>query len=150
MITKKPKLMEMSLYAALKNKEMDGCDICDNDWDWGIYLGFPEDVDSVEECKEPYDAFCLLLALNLKTKVVRPDWYTPCNVCEFIEENRKAFDKFMNEENREGYRPKDYEEPLKANEDDGYYEVYMATMENLIAGNYSDSDYEKLVKYLTK
>ena len=146
--TKVPHLPEeTTLQQALMANNMDGCDITDYDWDWGIYLGLPE-AKSIEDCKDGYDMFCLLLCLNIKTKGIKTDWYTPCGVCAFIEENRKAFDKFLNEENREGYRPCDYRKPLKADEDEGYYDVYMRSMECLIAGNYADKDYYKLVKYL--
>lgn len=147
MITKAPQPKNTSLYEALIANRMDGCDICDVDWDWGIYLGIPE-AKSVEDCEDGYDKLMLLLALNLKTTGINRDWYTPCNVCEFIEENRKAFDRFLEEENREGCRPSDYDHELSPKKDDGYYEVYMESMECLIAGNYAEEDYDKLVGYL--
>ena len=148
MITKAPEPKTTTLYEALVANKLDGCDICDNDWDWGIYLGIPE-AKSIEDCEDAYDKFTLLLALNLKTKGLRSNWYTPCDVSGFIEEHREVFENFFNEENREGYRPMDYEGPLKADEDEGYYEAFMLPMESLIAGNYCDEDYERLVSLLT-
>ena len=148
-VTKAPKLSDVSFYEAMRSAGMDGCDICDVDWDWGIYLGVPE-AGSLDECEDSYDKLMLLFCLNIRCKEVRPDWYSPCYVAAFVEENRAAFDKFLEEENREGYRPSDYDAPLKADEDEGYYEVYMQSMECLIAGNYCESDYEKLVRYLTE
>ena len=145
--TKAPELKETSLYEALLANRMDGCDICDNDWDWGIFLSLP-DGDSVESCEDGYDKFCMLLCLNLRCKGIKHNWYTPCNVAGFIEEHRAVFEEFFNEENREGYRPSDYEGPLKANEDKGYFEAFMEPMESLIAGNYCESDYDKLVAML--
>ena len=147
-LTKAPELKDSSLYGALIANKMDGCDICDEDWDWGIYLGIPSDVKSIDDCEDGYDKFCLLLCLNLKTKGIRPDWYTPCNVCGFIEEHRAVFEEFFNRESQEGYRPSDYDHKLKADEDKGYFEAFMEPMESLIAGNYCDSDYEELVKRL--
>ena len=147
MITKTSQAKETSLYKALVASNMDGCDICDNDWEWGIYLGIPE-AKSVDKCEDGYDKLCLLLVLNLNTTGIKRDWYTPCDVCAFVEKNRKAFDKFLEEENREGCRPSDYDHKLRANKDDGYYEVYMESLEQLIAGNYSDGNYDKLVGYL--
>lgn len=146
--TEIPKPKEpMTFWEACKANSVDGCDICDADWDWGIYLGIPE-AKSLKECEDDYDRFCLLLALNLECEKFQSDWYSVCKVSAFIEQHRKAFDRFCEEENRVGYRPSDYPEPLKADEDHGYCEVYMGTMENLIAGNYCDSDYEKLVSYI--
>lgn len=142
---KEPKTL--SFFDACRLQGIDGSDICDKDWDWGIFLSCPDEND-VEKLDDAYDKFCLLLCLNLECEGIRPDWYTPCNVCEFIEAHRKTFDSFLEKENREGYRPSDYPKPLKANEDEGYFEVYMESMENLIAGNYCDSDYEELVQML--
>lgn len=145
--THTPQPERMSFWEACKLAGVDGSDICDRDWDWGIFLGIPE-AKSLEECEDGYDRFCLLLALNLHCTELRTDWYTVCDVCDFIEANRKAFDRFLEEANREGYRPSDYEGHLNANEDKGYYEVYMQSMECLIAGNYALEDYEKLIRYI--
>lgn len=138
----------ITFYEACKFAGMDGADISDRDWDWGIFLGIPE-AETIKECEDGYDRFCLLLALNLHCEGIVRDWYTPCDVCAFIEAHRKTFERFFNEENREGYRPMDYNSP-KATEDKGYYEAFMQPMESLIAGNYTDEDYEKLVNLLLK
>ena len=145
--TKRETPKEISFFDACRLNQVDGSDICDNDWDWGIFLSCPDESD-IDELDEAYDKFCLILCLNLKCKGIVHNWYTPCDVAHFIEEHRKAFDRFMDEENKEGYRPKDYDKPLKWDEDGGYLEVYMGTMENLIAGNYCESDYAKLIQYL--
>ena len=145
--TKKPLPEKISFFDACRYNQIDGADICDEDWDWGIFLSCPDEGD-IDKLDDAYDKFCLILCLNLTCQCVVQDWYTPCDVCSFIEKHRKAFDRFMEEENREGCRPSDYPEPLKADEDKGYYEVYMGTMENLIAGNYPEGDYEKLIRYL--
>ena len=145
--TKKPLPEKISFFDACRYNQIDGADICDEDWDWGIFLSCPDESD-IDKLDESYDKFCLILCLNLKCRGIVHDWYTPCDVAHFIEENRKAFDRFMDEENKEGYRPKDYKEPLRWDEDGGYLEVYMGTMENLIAGNYAEGDYAKLIQYL--
>lgn len=147
-ITEKRTPKEISFYDACLLSHIDGADISDKDWDWGIYFGIPDGAKSIDDCEDSYDKFCFILSLNLKCEGIVPDWYTPCDVCGFIEAHRKVFDRFIEEANREGYRPSDFDEPLIASEDKGYYEVYMGTMENLIAGNYAESDYEKLVRYL--
>jgi hypothetical protein len=61
-----------------------------------------------------------------------------------------AFKKFFNEENREGYRPMDYENADDSTSDDGFYEAYLEGLESLLIGNYSEDDYEKLVLLLRK
>lgn len=142
-------LPAMSFYDAMRVFKLDGCDITDPVWDWGVYLAKPEAL-SLKSARDPYDKFLLILALNLQFDQYVPDWYSPCRVCEFIEANRQAFDKFLDEENQEGCRPSDYSEPLRSNEDEGYFEVYMQSMEGLIAGQYSEGGYAKLVKYLTE
>lgn len=119
-----------------------GFDICDEDWDWGIYFDFTKDSnDSYDKCME-------FMAKNIEVIKLKKDWYSPCKVAEFIGNNLEAFKKFFNEENREGYRPMDYENADDRASDDGFFEAYMEGMESLIAGNYTDSDYEKLLKYL--
>lgn len=147
LLTSAPKPKETSLYEALLANRMDGCDICDLDWDWGIYLGLPE-AESIEACEDGYDKFCLLLALNLTTKGIVPEGYTPCNVCAFIEAHRATFEAFLNDQNRGGCRPCDYPGTLKADEDKGYYEVFMESVEQLIAGMYANEAYEELVEML--
>lgn len=147
LITSAPQLKDLSFYEACAHEHIDGADICDNDWDWGIFLSVPE-AKTLDECEDAYDKFCLLLALNLRCKGINREWYTACDVCGFIEANRKVFEKFFNEENREGYRPMDYDNP-QPDEDEGYFEAFMQPMESLIAGNYCESNYQRLVDELT-
>lgn len=149
LITTAPESKEITFYEACMNIKTDGADISDRDWDWGIYLGLPSEARTLEKCEDGYERFCLLLAFNLHCKGIVSDWYTPCDVCGFIEAHRKTFEKFFNEENIEGYRPKDYGSP-KADEDKGYFEAFMQPMECLLAGNYAESSYDKLVDMLLK
>lgn len=121
----------------------DGLDIGDNTWDWGIYFDFTKDSD------DPYDQCMEFMAKHIEVVKVNKDWYSPCKVCEFVVEYQKAFERFFNEENREGYRPKDYEKGNDPTVDEGFFEAYMAGVESLIAGNYCDSDYTKLLNYLS-
>ena len=134
----------MTLREALTAAGIDGCDVCDEDWDWGIYVPLPE-----EGSDDPYDRFCAMLCDNLHTNALNLDWYTPVDACRFVESHRAAFDRFLNEANREGCRPCDFDKPLKSDEDRGYHEVYMDSLEQLIAGNYPNEDYEILVGYLS-
>ena len=157
MILKAPGLEEKSLYEVLKLVSQEDTDICDDIWDWCSNLGYGG-YDSFEEIDNHYGKdnpdggyykFILLCCLNIKVKKYQPKWYTVCYVSKFIDENRAAFDKFMNERNREGYRPKDFKGKIDIDDDEElFYEVYMQTFENLIIGNYCDSDYLELFNYL--
>lgn len=146
MITKEIKLEDVSLYQMICHVGS-GFDICDDEYDWGVYM---DCYKSWEECDDYYDRIILLFALNIRCVKYNDDWYSPCKVSEFIAENIKAFRQFFNEENREGYRPMDYENADDSHSDEGFYEAYMMPLESLIAGNYSEDDYEKLYKLLIK
>ena len=74
----------------------------------------------------------------------RPNWYSTCYISEYIKKNIVAFNRFMNEENDEKFQPQHYEEI----DDETFYDLYLNTFENLVAGNYADEDYEKLLRYL--
>ena len=157
--TKAPECTNKSLYEVLKLQGHEDTDICDDIWDWCSNLGYGS-YDSFEEIDNHfgkdniegyYFKFILLCCLNIKVVKPQPQWYTVCKVSEFIDNNRKAFDKLMNEVNRDGFRPKDYDHFIeKDDKEELFYDVYMRTFENLIIGNYSDNDYKKLVKYLLK
>ena len=128
-----------------------GFDISDKDYDWGIYC---ECEKNWKSCDDWYDRFILLICLNITCVSYSENWYSECNVREFIIDNLEAFEKFCNEENRDDYKPqywKDKGEKIdpEADENELFYEIYMQTMESLIAGNYCDEDYHKLYCYLT-
>ena len=157
MITKTPELNNPSLYEYLKMSSQEDCDICDEIFDWGVNLGYGgynsfEEIDKdFNENPEQsgYYKFLLLCCLNIKVIKPQPKWYTICRVSQFIDENRKAFDRFMNEENWDDYCPKNYENKIEI-DDELFYDIYLTTFENLCVGNYSDSNYVKLVNYLLK
>ena len=150
LVTQAPKYEGLSLYEYLKLTGHEDCDIGDEIWDLGTNLGYGG-YDSFEEIdkafKDPNDRWyfklILLFCWNIKVVKPQPNWYTVCDVCGFIEANKEAWDQFLNEENREGYRPMDYKH-LDPNKDDGYFEVYMQSFEQLCIGNYSDRQYGKL------
>ena len=60
---------------------------------------------------------------------------------------------FFNEENKRDYTPAYWlkkGETIDPNEDGLFYDIYMESFESLLIGNYSESDYRKLYKYLTE
>lgn len=141
---------QMSLFDTLRLAGSDGCDICDDIYDWGTYLGCPE---SWEKCSDYYEKCMLLFALNLTCLKYNDQAYSICKVTEFIWRNREPFERFMNEENKLEYTPRYWQkkgETIDPDEDGIFYDVYMETFESLLIGNYSESDYQKLFKYLTE
>ena len=124
-----------------------GLDISDNTFDWGAYIEF---TDEPNEEIDWYNEFCKEIAQRTEVVHINQDWYSPCKVSEMIVANMDAFKKFFNEENREGYRPMDYENADDSTSDDGFYEAYLQGLESLLVGNYAEEDYEKLVKLLRK
>ena len=146
----KIKSIKLSLFQTLQIAGSDGCDICDDIYDWGTYLGCPE---SWEKCTDYYDRCMLLFALNLRCDKYNESGYSVCHVTEFLWENREPFERFMNEENRRDYTPRYWQkqgETIDPKEDGLFYDVYMTTFESLLIGNYSEPDYQKLYKYLTE
>ena len=144
MITETPKLEDRSIYEVLMFNQQEDMDICDDIFDWGSNIGCKK---SFEDCEDYYDRLMLLFCLNIKCKRYNRDWYSCCKICEFIEANKEVFDNFMEEENREEYRPSFYGTPITSDDED-FYDLYLTTFESLIIGNYAESDYEKLYKAL--
>lgn len=145
MINIKIPTIKITLYDVICYNDGNGFDISDTYWDWGTYFECPL---KWEDCHSYCDACMLLFALNIEFVKFKSDWFSPCKVTEFIENNREAFDRFLNEAYREGYRPCDGDR-LNADEDKGYYELYMDAMEQLLIGNFSESKYERLFQLLT-
>ena len=137
----------MTLYEASQLSE--GLDITDKIWDIGIYFECPANWE--EATDDSYDRFMLLLGCNIKVAKWRPKGYTICDIAGFMWENRDVFGPFFNENNREGYRPADYgdSEELDPEEDSGFYEAFMQPFESLLAGNYTDEDYQELYEKLS-
>ena len=114
-----------------------GLDICDDTWDWGNYF----EVDG--ESNDYYDKVMQFFAMGIEVLKYDPTWFTVCDVAEFILKHKSAFDVFMNEVNADDFKPCNNEE-LCSVDDYVMFEVYIATFQELINGNYSEEDYKKL------
>lgn len=144
------KKQEMSLYDCFRLVGEYGCDICDDIYDWGTYLGCQETWD---KCHDYYDKCMLLFALNLTCIKYNDKAYSCCDVSKFLWKNREPFERFFNEENKRDYTPAYWlkkGETIDPDEDGLFYDIYMESFESLLIGNYSESDYRKLYKYLTE
>lgn len=144
MITETPTLQDKSIYEVLMFNQQEDFDICDDIFDWGSNIGCKK---SFKDCEDYYERLMLLFCLNIKCKCYRQNWYSCCKISEFIEANKEVFDKFMEEENKECFRPSFYGKPITSDDED-FYDLYLMTFESLIIGNYCESDYEKLYKSL--
>ena len=139
---------QLNLWEMCQIAGKDGLDICDEIWDWGIYLDCGYKY--IDDATEWYDKCMMLFALNFKVIKYDPEWYTVCNVAEFIHNNINVFIQFFNEENQDEYKPKNYDESiLDYKKNEGFYDIFMQSMECLIAGGYGESDYKKLYELLT-
>ena len=149
MITETPKLENKSIYEVLMFNQQEDMDICDNIFDWACNIGCRK---SFEDCTDYYDKLMLLFCLNIQCENYKHDWYSCCKITDFIEANKEVFDKFMEEENKDQYKPSYYKnvygmENVTSNDED-FYDLYLMTFQSLIVGNYCESDYEKLYKAL--
>lgn len=134
----------MKLMEFMNFSNQYGFDIAADIFDWGVYFETPQP----NKAEDYYGKLMVFFAEHIEMKNYRKDWYSICEIEKFIMEYLEQFTKFMDEENKEDYRPSNYE-PLKDIEDYLMYDIYIPTLESLIVGNYSEQDYKKLYKYLT-
>lgn len=133
--------MRITLYELFQLCDIESTDIGDDVYDWCENFSCYTDK---SKCKEYYDKLMRFFAIKIECDRYRPNWYSNCFVSNFIRENIEVFTKFLNEENIEGHRPMDYaNEPM---DDELFYDLYMGSMRFLIAGEYSEKQYEKLFK----
>lgn len=126
-------------------------DISDTIYDFYTNMGISKDVKEDEEItkENAYDHWCNLVAKHLVVDKIINDYAVCVKLTDYIWARREVFEKFMNEENREGYRPMDYDpEDINPEIDGVFYDVYLTTFECLVIGNYAESDYLKLYKML--
>lgn len=133
----------MKLLELIKLND-DGFDISDKIWDWGNYFYCDADI---ENHKDYYDKLMHLFAEHIDVIKFNKDWYTVCDVSGFIWNNLNAFSRFMNAVNNENFQPC-IQGVCESVDDDLMFDIYIATFQELINGNYCDEDYEKLFYYL--
>ena len=133
---------EMTLWQLMQMLHNGDLDITGTRWDWGTCMCV--DLEPGED-EDYYNKFMRLICMNIKVLKYKPDWYTQTTIEDFMWNNRDIFKPFFNENNRVGYRPKDYK-GISPDADTGFYEAYMEPLESLMVGNYTDEDYEYLYK----
>ena len=132
----------MTIYEFMKFSNKDGFDIADEIFDWATYFG----VDLYDTTNDSYNVLMVYFANEIEMVNYQENWYSCCKVSEFIQKHRKAFDLFMKEVNNEYYQPND-EVTI---DDEEFCDLYLATFESLVCGNYADKDYELLYDLLLK
>ena len=132
----------MTILEFMKFSNEDGFDIADEIFDWCDYFA----INTITTEKDSYDVVMMYFANNIEMVNYRKGWYSSCKISEFIQKHRKAFDEFMRTTNNEHYQPSDE----VSIDDEEFYDLYLMTFQNLIDGNYSDSDYERLYDLLLK
>ena len=137
--------MKITLYELFTLCNIDSTDIADNTFEFVVNFACNTDK---SKCKDYYDKLMRLFATQIECNNFEVGSYTlaHCEIKEFIERNIDAFSNFMNEFNKEGYRPCDYSVVEK--ESDLWYDLYIATFNNLVVGMYYEYQYEKLFKLL--
>lgn len=113
-----------------------GFDICDNTMD-SIYVCL-DCYTSESELNDDYDRFCYWLASNLEIERAVEQQYSTlmvCRVYELVDAHYDTFVEFCKEHNAERYLMN------KADKNDNI-EIAMRTLQNMIPGNYSESDYK--------
>ena len=131
----------MTIYEMFLFCEIDETDIGDDTYDWVNNFSCCMDK---SKAKNPYDKLMRYFATNIEVSNYKPKWYSNAYVSDFIKKHIDAFNKFMNENNIEGFRPCEYDDI----DDETWYDLYMNTFSNLINGNYSDEQYAELLKLL--
>ena len=135
--------MKITLYELFMLCDIDNTDIGDDIYDWCVNFACYTDK---SKCKDYYDKLMRMFATQIECDKYRPTWYSNCFVSKYIKDHIDVFKTFLNEENIKGVRPQDCENC--ETDDELFYDVYMSSMEQLINGNYSDRQYEKLFKLL--
>lgn len=132
----------MTILEFMKFSNKDGFDIADEIFDWATYFG----ADLHDTTNDSYNVVMVYFANEIEMVNFREEWYSCCKVSEFIQSHRKVFDEFMRMANNEYFQPND-EVTI---DDEEFYDLYLATFENLINGNYAEDDYELLYDLLLK
>lgn len=147
----------ISLADAYKIMGSDGTDIADDVFEFYIYISYNDEKPTIED--DPYD-FCMnLFCENFEYVRSIPAsscgsggvGHVICKVSQFIADYQDVFDKFMEEENSEDYKPSNpmWEGKVTIDSED-FYDLYMTTIYSLIAGYYAEEDYAKLARAITE
>lgn len=130
----------MTLYELIKVYKC-GLDICDNIFDYTSHIDFAETETGAPS--DAYSAAMIAIAKRLNVLTPRPDWYTECEITEFLHLYEPSLRALM-EEYLE-YVP----EPCPGEDDqEAFYDIYITTFDQLTKGGWPVESYAKLVELL--
>ena len=127
----------MTLYDLIKQSHS-GMDICDNTFDYSTFIDFSETESGTPS--DPYSAAMIAIAKRLEILVINTERYTTCKIAEFLSEYADVFKNFMINEIF-CFPPE-----LKTIED--FYDEYITLFDQLTAGSWPDTAYERFVELL--
>lgn len=137
----------MTLWDAMIKGIIGDIDLYDYAWDWAVASGV--DIYTPEEEMDGYAKAQKWIAQHIMVDTDTVGSYAiECNASDMMWKYREVFDPFLEKHNKYAYRPSTWKH-LDPDEDDGFYEVYMCSLESLIVGSYSDKDYEELYRMLS-
>ena len=125
-------------------EQQGGFDISDDVFDFVNYFECYADF---ADCEDGYDKVMYLFGSNIKVLKFQPDWYSICNITEFIETNIDAFNEFLNQVYREEYQPQNFDRQYTSN-DEEFYDIYIEMFGYLLNGSFTDSEYNLLYNIL--
>lgn len=137
--------MKISLYELFGLCNLDSVDIADNTYDFAV--NFACNLDK-NKCKDYYDKLMRMFAIGIECGNFEI-WSSPvahCDIVAFIRQHYTSFNVFMSHNNRDGYKPQEYD--LVEEDTDLWYDLYMNTFESLVIGNYSDEQYKELYQLM--
>lgn len=137
----------MKIIDIIKVNNKNGFDIADDTWDCGNYF---ECNTSLAECKDDYYRVQYVIGTQLEVIKLQLDWFTICNISEFIIKNIDMFNEFLNKVYKEEYQPQNMEEPIDP--DDEYWcDFYIDGMFfDILNGNFAEPDYTILYNLMKK
>lgn len=137
---------QVTLYELIAQNDFCGFDLCD-EYDNACFM---ECKKNWEDCDDYIDATWLLLAINVYSPGHREP-YTPIDLARFIQETEPLWCKYLNEVNREEYRPENfgvdgitvkipYDGSVNGH---SFHMTYMQEFWELLRGNVSETVYRK-------
>ena len=130
----------MTLYDCIKMYNS-GLDICDNIFDYTSHIDFTERADGTP--RDEYSAAMIAIAKRLDVLTPRPDWYTECEITEFLNLYEASLKALM-EEYLEHMPEPDPEEDAQ----EAFYDIYITTFDQLTKGSWPMEAYARLVELL--
>ena len=132
--------MKTTLYELFTLCGITETDIADNTYDFAVNFSCHL---KKGQCHDNYDLLMRRFATQIECDKFDVDSTSMahCDIYGFIKKYLNQFNVFMNEYNRDGYRPIEYEDI----DDETFYDLYFETFQSLVVGNYSDEAYGRLL-----